>query len=216
MKLVVSYKDQWGSIVDQKYYEIIATLKHWRPPLHLSFIKCPTKSGFLKKFTKDKGRSGSKVWRNRYFSLESGHLQYREKEHTLTKGDIPLMGSSVSILAGPDIGERCCFRILSGVTAIILQAENHEIMMDWVTRLYHAIALANGAKYLPQLQANRAKSLAMQKEVEIATQASLKTATFEKDAQISRKEAHGVHTITVMCERIQIFRRGQFRSRGNS
>ena len=169
-------------IVDQKYYEIIATLKHWRPPLHLSFIKCPTKSGFLKKFTKDKGRSGSKVWRNRYFSLESGHLQYREKEHTSTKGDIPLMGSSVSILAGPDIGERCCFRILSGVTAIILQAENHEVMMDWVTRLYHAIALANGAKYLPQLQANRAKSLAMQKEVEIATQASLKTATFEKDA----------------------------------
>lgn len=134
------------------YRETISHLQQWKPPLRLRFRKAPSKFGFLKKYTKDKTREDLRVWKNRYFSLEAGHLQYRDADTSTTKGDIPLMGSSVSILAGSDIGDLCCFRILSGVTGIILQAEGEEIMMDWVTSLYHAIAIANGGSYLRQLQ----------------------------------------------------------------
>jgi len=104
-----------------EYHETISYLKQWKPPLRLGFRCAPSKHGFLKKYTKDKDRRDQRVWKSRYFSLEAGHLQYRDSDTSSARGDIPLMGSSVSILAGPDIGPLCCFRVLSGVTGIILQ-----------------------------------------------------------------------------------------------
>ena len=145
----------------------------------IGFRKAPSKHGFLKKYTKDKSGQNQRTWKNRYFSLAAGHLQYREAESSSTKGDIPLMGSSISILTGPDVGDSNCFRILSGVTGIILQvttisympffffnicylhkwfqADNPYTMMDWVTNIYHAISLANGGKYLKLIQNARAE-----------------------------------------------------------
>ena len=147
---------------------------------YIGFRKAPSKHGFLKKYTKDKSGQNLRTWKNRYFSLAAGHLQYREAESSSTKGDIPLMGSSISILTGPDVEDSNCFRILSGVTGIILQvttisympflyfflnpiksfqADNPDIMMDWVTNIYHAISLANGGKYLKLIQSAKAELL---------------------------------------------------------
>jgi hypothetical protein len=113
------------------YHEAVAYLKQWKPPLRLGFRRAPSRSGFLKKYSreKDKDQKELRVWKNRYFTLRAGHLQYRDAEDSAIKGDIPLMGSSISILTGPEIGESFCFRILSGVTGIILQAEEEENMM---------------------------------------------------------------------------------------
>ena len=152
------------SVESAPYHETIASLKEWRPPLCLGFKKSPSKCGFLRKYTKDKAKCGSRVWRNRFFCLEAGHLQYGEAQHAPMKGDIPLMGSSVSSLARKHLGSRCCFRILSGVSGVILQAEDFNSMMDWVTQLHHAISMANGSKHLLQLQAIRAESLVKEKD----------------------------------------------------
>ena len=152
------------SVESAPYHETIAALKEWRPPLCLGFKRSPSRCGFLRKYTKDKAKCGSRVWRNRFFCLEAGHLQYGEAQHAPMKGDIPLMGSSVSILARKDFGSRCCFRILSGVSGVILQAEDFNSMMDWVTQLHHAISMANGSKHLLQLQAIRAESLVKEKD----------------------------------------------------
>ena len=103
------------------YLDTISHLKQWKPPLRLTFRKAPSKFGFLKKYTKDKENRDLRLWKKRYFSLVAGHLQYRDADTSEAKGDIPMMGSSITILAGPDIGDLCCFRVLSGVTGIIIQ-----------------------------------------------------------------------------------------------
>ena len=108
---------------DISYSEKVSYLKQWKPPLTLGFRKAPTKSGFLMKYTKEKSNEDMRLWKKRYFVLEAGHLYYRDAESTAVRGDIPLMGSSISILAGTDIGMMSCFRILSGVTGVILQVK---------------------------------------------------------------------------------------------
>ena len=136
-----------------KYQETIGRLKNWRPPLTLTFLKSPEKRGFLVK--ESRGRHGNtRNWKRRFFVIEQGRIYYKEKEGASAeiKGDIPLMGSAVSLASSQETGKFFCFRLVSGVTCLVMQAETFDELMDWASTLYHAIGIANGGAHILRVE----------------------------------------------------------------
>lgn len=64
------------------------------------------------------------------------------------KGEIQLMGSAVSLLSHSETGQFFTFGVVSGITAMVMQAKTVDEMMDWASTLYHASSIANGGGYL--------------------------------------------------------------------
>lgn len=136
-----------------KYQETIGRLKNWRPPLTLSFLKSPEKRGYLVK--ESRGRHGNtRNWKRRYFVIEQGRIYYKDKDtpDSEIKGDIPLMGSAVSLASSQETGKFFCFRLVSGVTCLVMQAETFDELMDWASTLYHAIGIANGGAHILRVE----------------------------------------------------------------
>ncbi len=136
-------------VMFSKYQETIGRLKNWRPPLRLTFLKAPEKRGYLVK--ESRGRNGTaRNWKRRFFTIEQGRIQYKEKEtgDAEVKGDIPLMGSAVSLASSQETGKFFCFRLVSGITCLTAQAETFDDLMDWASTLYHAIGIANGGAHV--------------------------------------------------------------------
>jgi hypothetical protein len=136
-----------------RYQETIGRLKNWRPPLTLTFLKSPEKRGFLVK--ESRGRhSSSRNWKKRFFVIEQGRIYYKDKDDSSCeiKGDIPLMGSAVSLASSQETGKFFCFRLVSGVTCLIMQAETFDDLIDWAATLYHAIGIANGGAHILRVE----------------------------------------------------------------
>jgi len=148
------------SVMLKTYSSAIKMLTGWKPPLTLSFIKAPEREGWLEKLSR--GRRGTAVgkvknWKKRYFILKQGKLAYyaMDGESPELKGCVQLMGSAVSLVPHEEVDQNFCFRLVSGVATLIMQAETVEDMVDWSTTLYHAIAIANGGGYLLDLERER-------------------------------------------------------------
>lgn len=147
------------SCVLKSYAQTIERLKNWRPPLHLGFRRAPKKTGYLVKLSRQRRGNSQKNWQRRYFSLGEGRLVYKELEtSTEVKGDVPLMGSAVSLVPSSETGKFFCFRLVSGVTSLVMQGETMDEMMDWASTLYHAIAIANGGSHILTLERKRAEA----------------------------------------------------------
>jgi hypothetical protein len=143
------------SVVLQQYHATIDKLKNWRPPLQLGFRRAPHKEGYLVKLSRQR-RGTNQNWQKRYFLMAEGRLIYKEKsDDPNVKGDIPLMGSAVSLISSSETGKFFCFRVVSGVTSLVMQGETMDEMMDWASMLYHAIALANGGGHVLALERKR-------------------------------------------------------------
>ena len=146
------------SCVLKSYAQTIERLKNWRPPLHLGFRRAPHKSGYLVKLSRQRRGNNQKNWQRRFFALNEGRLAYKELETSNeVKGDVPLMGSAVSLLPSSETGKFFCFRLVSGVTSLVMQAETMDEMMDWAATLYHAIAIANGGSHILSMERKRAE-----------------------------------------------------------
>lgn len=145
------------SCILQPYAATIDKLKNWRPPLHLGFRRAPKKSGFLVKLSRQRRGSNSKNWKRRFFVLEEGRLVYKDADASDSpiKGDVPLMGSAVSLVSSSETGKFFCFRVVSGVTSLTVQGETLDEMMDWASLLYHAIAIANGGAHILGIERQR-------------------------------------------------------------
>eukprot|EP00604_Paraphysomonas_vestita_P002618 CAMPEP_0174818500 /NCGR_PEP_ID=MMETSP1107-20130205/1172_1 /TAXON_ID=36770 /ORGANISM="Paraphysomonas vestita, Strain GFlagA" /LENGTH=1084 /DNA_ID=CAMNT_0016030393 /DNA_START=1357 /DNA_END=4611 /DNA_ORIENTATION=- len=144
------------SCVLKTYAQTIERLKNWRPPLHLGFRRAPKKTGYLVKLSRQRRGNTQKNWQRRYFSLGDGRLMYKETETSSeVKGDVPLMGSAVSLLSSSETGKFFCFRLVSGVTSLTMQGETMDEMMDWASTLFHAIAIANGGSHILSIERKR-------------------------------------------------------------
>lgn len=138
-----------------RYVEAISTLKNWRPPLRMTFLKPPEKEGYLMKESRGR-RSNSRNWKRRYFVLKEGKLIYKESNTaTEAKGEIPLIGSGISIQKFEETGKYFCLRIVSGVTRMIVQAESYDELVEWGSVLYHAIGIANGGAHILRYKRNQ-------------------------------------------------------------
>jgi flagellar biosynthesis GTPase FlhF len=81
------------------------------------------------------------------------------------KGEVQLMGSAVSLVNYAEAGQYFCFRLVSGITSLVMQGLTVDDMMDWASTLYHAIAVANGGAHLLDIERNKVKmELAAQEE----------------------------------------------------
>eukprot|EP00602_Paraphysomonas_sp_CaronLab_P002046 CAMPEP_0185025022 /NCGR_PEP_ID=MMETSP1103-20130426/8142_1 /TAXON_ID=36769 /ORGANISM="Paraphysomonas bandaiensis, Strain Caron Lab Isolate" /LENGTH=1076 /DNA_ID=CAMNT_0027558133 /DNA_START=70 /DNA_END=3300 /DNA_ORIENTATION=- len=144
------------SCILKSYAQTIEKLKNWKPPLHLGFRRAPRKTGYLVKLSRQRRGNSQKNWQRRWFSLAEGRLTYRENENsTEVKGDVPLMGSAVSLMPSSETGRFFCFRLVSGVTSLTMQGETMDEMMDWASMLYHAIAIANGGSHILVMERKR-------------------------------------------------------------
>lgn len=147
------------SCVLKTYAQTIEKLKNWRPPLHLGFRRAPRKTGYLVKLSRQRRGNTQKNWQRRYFSLGDGRLMYKETEtSTEVKGDVPLMGSAVSLVPSSETGKFFCFRLVSGVTSLTMQGETMDEMMDWASTLFHAIAIANGGSHILGIERKRVEA----------------------------------------------------------
>lgn len=147
------------SCVLKTYAQTIEKLKNWRPPLHLGFRRAPRKTGYLVKLSRQRRGNTQKNWQRRYFSLADGRLMYKETEtSTEVKGDVPLMGSAVSLVPSSETGKFFCFRLVSGVTSLTMQGETIDEMMDWASTLFHAIAIANGGSHILGIERKRVEA----------------------------------------------------------
>jgi hypothetical protein len=147
------------SCVLKTYAQTIERLKNWRPPLHLGFRRAPRKTGYLVKLSRQRRGNTQKNWQRRFFSLGDGRLMYKETEtSTEVKGDVPLMGSAVSLVPSSETGKFFCFRLVSGVTSLTMQGETMDEMMDWAATLFHAIAIANGGSHILNLERKRVEA----------------------------------------------------------
>lgn len=169
------------NVMFAKYQETIGRLKNWRPPLTLSFLKSPEKRGFLVK--ESRGRHGnSRNWKRRFFVIEQGRIYYKDKDASDSdiKGDIPLMGSAVSLASSQETGKFFCFRLVSGVTCLVMQAETFDELMDWASTLYHAIGIANGGAHILRVEYERRTKEA----AEIAAQSTPESAAARQEADV--------------------------------
>ena len=190
------------TVILQPYAQCIKVLTGWKPPLKLTFIRAPTKEGWLAKMsrgrdTRKKAFMGSSVnWRQRYFILKQGKLAYFaiDQDTPELKGCVQLMGSGVSLVSADEIGKNFCFKLVSGV-ATHMQAENLEDMMTWAATLYHAIAVANGGGYLldvargVEAQRVREKQAAAAKEAEAKKKAAEEMAIKAAEAKATAEKA---------------------------
>ena len=184
------------SCVLKSYAQTIERLKNWRPPLHLGFRRAPRKSGFLVKLSRQRRGNTQKNWKERYFLLDEGRLTYKENDSADApiKGDVPLMGSAVSLISSAETGKFFCFRVVSGVTSLVMQGETMDEMMDWAATLYHAIAIANGGSHILSIERKRAEeeearqrareeALAARKREEEAARRAEEAARAEEEAR---------------------------------
>jgi hypothetical protein len=127
--------------------------------LHLGFRRAPRKTGYLVKLSRQRRGNTQKNWQRRYFSLGDGRLMYKETDTASeVKGDVPLMGSAVSLVPSSETGKFFCFRLVSGVTSLTMQGETMDEMMDWAATLFHAIAIANGGSHILNLERKRVEA----------------------------------------------------------
>lgn len=114
------------SVILKSYSDVVSRLRGWQPPLRLTFRRVPPKTAYLLKQSKSK-KSEKVVWRKRYFVLANRCLSYKEKESDTTfRFELPLMGAIVTILQPAEGGGReNCFRVLSGVSGVVVQCANH-------------------------------------------------------------------------------------------
>jgi hypothetical protein len=187
------------SCVLKSYGQTIEKLKNWKPPLHLGFRRAPHKSGYLVKLSRQRRGNSQKNWKERFFILDEGRLIYKESDSpdAPVKGDVPLMGSAVSLMSSAETGKFFCFRVVSGVTSLVMQGVTMDEMMDWASCLYHAIAVANGGAHILGLERKRVEEevarerareeaiAARKREEEMARQA----AEAERAAEEARKKA---------------------------
>jgi hypothetical protein len=177
------------SCILKSYSHTIEKLKNWKPPLHLGFRRAPKKTGYLVKLSRQRRGNTQKNWKERFFVLEEGRLVYKESNSpdSPTKGDVPLMGSAVSLMSSTETGKFFCFRVVSGVTSLVMQAMTMDDMMDWASTLYHAIAIANGGAHILSIERKRVEEeQARQKAKEEAAAAKLAA---ELEAQRVKEEA---------------------------
>jgi hypothetical protein len=164
------------SCILKSYSHTIEKLKNWKPPLHLGFRRAPKKTGYLVKLSRQRRGNSQKNWKERYFVLDEGRLVYKENNtpDSPIKGDVPLMGSAVSLISSTETGKFFCFRVVSGVTSLVMQAMTMDDMMDWASTLYHAIAIANGGAHILNIEKKRSdEEQARQKAREEAAAAKL-------------------------------------------
>ena len=174
----------------QTYPETINLLTGWQPPLTLGFRHSPRKHGWLKK--QSRGRNTTvKNWKNRFFVLDSSRLTYYEddKKGSEVKGDIQLMGSAVALLSYSETGQFFSFRIVSGITSIVMQASTVDEMMDWASILYHASSMANGGGYLIDVERKRLATLHNIKAQEEGLRRAEKNENDAEKAEHRAKEA---------------------------
>src|SRR3546814_12112493 len=62
-------------------------------------------------------------------------------------------------------GQHFTFKLVSGVTVLVMQALTVEEMMDWASTLFHAIAIANGGGYLLDKEKRKQAFLAESQDV---------------------------------------------------
>jgi len=156
------------SVTLKPYNHAIKLLTGWKPPLSLTFIRGPEREGWLGKMSRGRRRQ-VKNWKQRYFILKQGKLAYysMETDTPELKGCVQLMGSAVSLVPNDDVGQNFCFRLVSGVATLVMQAETVEEMMEWSTELYHAIAIANGGGYLLEFERKHEAAEAAQADQDV-------------------------------------------------
>ena len=132
------------------YGETLDRIKGWQPPLTLRLRRAPTKVGTLVKRSRGQTMMGRNNWKQRHVVLGEGALTYFESAvDTKPKGTMSLVGSAVANISGKDCAERAfCFRVVGATGNLILQAASAEEQLDWASAVYHAIAVANGGRYL--------------------------------------------------------------------
>lgn len=152
------------------YSQTIERLKNWTPPLKLTFRVAPSKKGYLmKQSVHKKNRAVAKVvWKKRFFTLSEGTLIFSDSDSPSAKimGEIPLMGGAVNLVPFDEVGRNCCFKVLSGVSQLIVQADTVNEMFDWASALYYGMALANGGGYVLAMEIARIAGNKSRKEAE--------------------------------------------------
>lgn len=115
------------SVVLDSYHDTIEKLKDWQPELRLGFRRVPPKQGFLMKQSKSKQNPEKRIWKKRYFILGEGKLAYKDKmDDEGVKNELPLMGSAVSLVTSEEVGREACFRLMSGVAALVVQCASRK------------------------------------------------------------------------------------------
>ena len=177
-----------ASVTLLTYQQTIEKLKNWKPPLRLGFRRAPHRAGFLIKQARSQRSGNRKVWKQRFFILDEGRLMYKENDspEASLKGDVPLMGSAVSLVSETESGKPFCFRLVSGVTCLIMQAASADEAMDWAAILYHAIAIANGGAHLLAVERERASLLTIEKQK--AEEAEYRRRKEQEEAEEAQRE----------------------------
>jgi hypothetical protein len=149
-------------------------------PLLLVFRQPPTASGYLWKASRGRGANKQANWKQRYFIIEGGVLEYREDETSAALGVISLLGATL-VYEPPSEqeGRLFCFSISAGVNRIVCQAENYDAMLPWCCSILHAIGLANGGGHLKGVEALAAAADARAKQA--MQQALLESGITERD-----------------------------------
>ena len=147
-------------VVNQPYEFILNMLSDWRPPLTLRFMAPPTKKGWLQvevypspyasRHQNKSPRSRSKLPKNQswfeqaFVEVNAGQLIIHNggsSDTTSSNSDndiLPLRGSAISLIDPKDVHNKSyCFRLMSGLESITLQASSQREMMDWATMLVH-------------------------------------------------------------------------------
>lgn len=137
-------------------------LEHPKPPTSVihayavqhydfyNFTEIPQRSGYLKLLRVFRNRSGFEIeWTPRFF-LSTGRkviVRETEEEDSNVLLNIPLEGAAVSLIPFEGFKMPNCFKIIGGVTSVVVMAETAADMFEWTSALYLAILKCNKGDY---------------------------------------------------------------------
>ena len=136
------------SVLLRSYRDTVSRMRKIRPPLTLSFRRCPRKEDDLLKMSKTPDGKG--VWKKRHFLLSSNCLTYFPLQREGTDYSVAAAGKKGSVqfnLIGARVGllnenspyvsdeEKNCFVLTSGLATITVQCKSHK-QVRLLTRTY--------------------------------------------------------------------------------
>jgi cytohesin len=134
------------SVILTSFEETKEIMEQVTYPVVLKFLRPLTKEGTLEKQCRGAGR---KYWKEMWFRLKGGKLQYFDKQGSeKVSGELDLNGGKLSPCGAVVKSENALVVTADGKVPLIIKARTHDELIDWASCIFHATTVASGGGYI--------------------------------------------------------------------
>jgi hypothetical protein len=181
-------------VVLATYVETQEIMESATYPVVLKFLRPLSMKGTLEKQCRGAGR---KFFKQQWFSLKGGKLQYFDKEDSAKPlGVLDLNGGKLSPCGDVVKSENTLVVTTDGKPPLIIKARTHDELIEWAASIFHATTIASGGGYI-RMQAAQDAAQAADANLEKMTKQRAATDVGDVESKealsIAEKESQQAH-----------------------